>query len=67
MFARSLKAAIAGIRSLTAGRTSSPVSRELKSTPHTGDQSVSESRKPAAYQKSARDVEVILDRYGVAS
>jgi len=67
VFARSLKALIAGIRSLTADRTSSPVRQELKSTPHTGDQSVSDSRQPAAYQKSARDVEVVLDRYGVAS
>jgi hypothetical protein len=67
VFARSWKVAIAGIRSLTVGRRSDPAVRELRSTSYKGEQSVSDLRKPAAYQQTARDLEAILDRYSVAS
>jgi hypothetical protein len=68
VFARSWKVAIAaGIRSLTVGRRSDPAVRELRSTSYKGEQSVSDLRKPAAYQQTSRDLEAILDRYSVAS
>jgi len=67
VFPRSLKVAIAGIRSLTVGRRSDPAFREPEATPYKGEQSVADLRKPAAYQQAARDLEVILDRYSVAS
>jgi len=67
VFPRSLKAVIAGLRSLTAGRRSDPAVRELRSTSYKDEPSVTAVRKPAAYQQAERDLEVILDRYGVAS
>jgi len=71
VFARSWKVAAAGIRSLTVGRRSDPVVRELRSTPYEGDQSVEgvpDLRKLAATdQRTARDLDALLDRYGVVS
>ena len=70
VFARSLKVAVARIRSLTVGRRSDAVVRELKSTPYEGDQSVQgapDLRKLAATDQTARDLDSLLDRYGVVS
>ena len=68
MFPRSLKVVISGIRSLTVGRRSNPVLRDLRSTPDKGDQSVPDLRKVAATdQRTARDLDALLDRYGVVS
>jgi hypothetical protein len=68
VFPRSLKVVIAGIRLLTAGRRSNPVLRELRSTPYKVGQSVADQRKVAATdERTARDLDALLDRYGVAS
>jgi hypothetical protein len=68
VFPRSLKVVIAGIRSLTIGRRSNPVLRELRSTPFKDDQSVADLRKVAGTdQRTAQDLDALLDRYGVAS
>ena len=64
MFARSLKVAFAGIGSLSVGRESDQELREL-------DPSVQQAPDPrkagATVQPTARDLDSLLDRYGVVS
>ena len=64
VFARSLKVAFAGIGSLAAERQSDQDLREL-------DQSVQQGPEPrksgATEQPTARDLDTLLDRYGVVS
>ena len=68
MFPLTWKVAFAGIRSLHVERQSNPVLGELRSTPHVGDQSVPEPGKVAATdQRTARDLDSLLDRYGIVS
>jgi len=70
VFDRSWKVAVARIRSLTIGRRSDAVVHELRSTPYEGDQSVQggpDLRKSAATDQRARDLDSLLDRYGVVS
>lgn len=72
MFTRSLKVAIAGIRSLTSdGRRPSPVRREPTSTPYRGDQSgrpAPELRKlTSTDQRTAQDLDLLLECNGVVS
>lgn len=64
MFARSLKVAFAGIGSLTVERQSNQELREM-------DQSVQQVPEPrksgATAQPTSRDLDSLLDRYGMVS
>ena len=70
MFARSLRVAIAGVRSVTVARREPKAAhREHMSTPQKSDQAARGKPDPGqlAEQQAKRDVNKLLDRYGVVS
>jgi len=70
VFARSLRVAIAGVRSVTVARRGPKAAhQENMSTSHKSDQAARGKPDPRqlADQQAKRDVNKLLDRYGVVS
>ena len=64
MFARSLKVAFAGIGSLSVER---PSNQELREQDQSVQQAPDQRKSGATGQPTARDLDSLLDRYGVVS
>lgn len=69
MFARSLKVVIAGVSSLTVARRPNAAVPKHVSTPNKSDQAARSKPDPRqlADQQAKRDVNKLLDHYGVVS